>query len=180
MTYCIPGKHRAASAFPVIVRSALVALTVLSAAAVQAADAPEFGRGLGEFRHGDHAAAARSWTVAARTGDAKSQSGLGYLHLFGFGVPQDIDLAVYWYKRAADQNEPEAQAYLGSFYLEGRGVQRDLIEALKWCELATWHGTSRGMSCRESALRQMSTSEMSEGWRRFSEWLNRQPRVAQR
>lgn len=144
------------------------------------AAAQDFSTGLREFYHGDHAAAARIWERPAAGGDAKAQSGMGFLYLFGFGVAQDIDKAVFWYAKAADQNEPEAQAYLGAFYVAGRGVQRDLVQALKWCELAVWYGTSRGMSCREQALRQMSADQMHEGWRLVTEWVDQHPRMAWR
>jgi TPR repeat protein len=160
--------------------AAAVALVVLTALTAAGADAPEFGRGLREFYHGDHAIAARTWQAAAEVGDAKSQSSLGFLYLFGFGVPKDIGTAVFWYRKAADQNEPEAQAYLGTFYVDGTGVERNLVQALKWCELAVWHGASRGMNCRGNALRQMSALEMREGWRLFNEWLEQHPRMAQR
>jgi TPR repeat protein len=157
-----------------------LAFSLLLIFSAEAADAPEFGRGLREYYHGDHAVAAEIWRTAAEAGDAKSQSSLGFLYLFGFGVPKDLATAVHWYKKAADQDEPEAQAFLGTFYVEGRGVERNLVQGLKWCELAVWHGASRGMGCRSNALRQMNSAEMREGWRLFNEWLEQHPRVAQR
>lgn len=144
------------------------------------AAAQDFSTGLREYYHGDHALAARLWLAPAESGDAKSQSGLGFLYLFGFGVPRDIEKAVYWYVKAANQNEPEAQAYLGAFYVSGQGVQRDLVQALKWCELAVWYGATRGMGCREQALRQMTADQMHEGWRLVTEWVDQHPRMAAR
>jgi TPR repeat protein len=131
----------------------------------------DFGRGLSAFYSRDYATALDHWAPLAVAGDPKAQSGLGYLYLFGLGVPYDIEQAVNWYVKAADQGEPEAQAFLGAFYAEGRGVERDLVQALKWCELAIWNGSERGMKCREDAIAKMSADEMRESWRLFNAWV---------
>lgn len=156
------------------------AALVLAAFGATPAASQDFSTGLRAYYHGDHLLAAQIWLEPAERGDAKSQSALGFLYLFGWGVTKDINKAVYWYVRAANQNEPEAQAYLGTFYAQGNGVERNLVEALKWCELAVWYGTSRGMGCREQALRQMSQDQMREGWRLVTEWVDSHPRIARR
>jgi len=41
---------------------------------------------------------------------------LGYMYLYGLGVPQDYNKALYWFKKAAEQGYARAKANLE--YLE--------------------------------------------------------------
>lgn len=50
----------------------------------------------------------------------------------GLGVSQDYEVAVGWFRRAAEQGEALGQANLGWMYENGRGVQRDRVEAVCW------------------------------------------------
>lgn len=38
---------------------------------------------------------------------------LGLLYFFGYGVLQDYDQALHWFKKAAFQGDPEAQYHIG-------------------------------------------------------------------
>ncbi len=46
----------------------------------------------------------------AMQGDAKSQYALGYMYYHGVGAPRNKDLAMSWFKRAADKGQPAAIA----------------------------------------------------------------------
>jgi TPR repeat protein len=48
--------------------------------------------------------AEQQWSVA--------QNRLGEMYEQGLGVPRDLDLAVSWYERAAEQGHPIAQAHV--------------------------------------------------------------------
>lgn len=147
----------------------LAALLILTQPGI--ALAQDFVRGLSAY-YGRHYELARAiWEPLAFAGDARSQSGLGFLYLNALGGDYDLELAVYWYRRAAEQGEPEAEATLGGFYVDGRGVERDLVQALKFCELALWHGAPRGRRCREEAIRQMSVEQVREAWLQFNHWV---------
>ncbi len=50
----------------------------------------------------------------------------------GKDMPQDIIIAVKWYRGATKQGHSEAQNTLGSMYKIGKGVHKNPIEADKW------------------------------------------------
>lgn len=57
----------------------------------------------------------------------------------GFGethVAKDMEQAVRWYKKAADQGEPYAQYRLGGCYANGAGVAKDIEQAVQWYKKA--------------------------------------------
>ena len=57
--------------------------------------------------------------------------GMGQRYQFGSGAfAQDDKLAVDWYKRAADLDQPEALAACGYFYVNGRGTEQDVVLGL--------------------------------------------------
>jgi TPR repeat protein len=62
----------------------------------------------------------------------------------GSGVPRDLDLSVYWYRKAAEQGDPTAQVFLGYLYTVGLGVPQDYSEAARWDQLAASSGSSYG------------------------------------
>ena len=55
---------------------------------------------------------------------------------YGDGTVIDIDLAFYWYKKAAEQEHIEAQVELARCYIYGKGTNKDEAEAKKWFEKA--------------------------------------------
>ncbi|MFV3037882.1 tetratricopeptide repeat protein, partial [Klebsiella pneumoniae] len=54
---------------------------------------------------------------------------VGQFYDFGIGIEEDMEQAVKWYQRAADQDEPRARARLGFCYYCGEGVEQDLKKA---------------------------------------------------
>src|SRR5262249_24472574 len=50
----------------------------------------------------------------------------------GVGVEPDMEQAVTWYTKAADQGFAMAESNLGNLYAWGHGVPRDPAIALKW------------------------------------------------
>jgi hypothetical protein len=77
------------------------------------------------------------WTDRAESGDAAAQYQLGYCHEMGQGVAVDLEAAVHWYLRAANQGHPRSQYHLGlAFAYGGAGVPWDLSESCKWLTLA--------------------------------------------
>ena len=53
----------------------------------------------------------RFWTRLAEEGNAPAQYLLGGMYYNGQGVPQDYQLAVKWYRKAAEQGEADAVSY---------------------------------------------------------------------
>jgi len=75
---------------------------------------------------------ARKFYDEAIKGNATAQTNLGYMYVTGKGVSQDFSQALYWYRKAIEQNEPYAQTNLGAMYRDGQGVSQDFNQALFW------------------------------------------------
>ena len=61
-----------------------------------------------------------------------AQLWLARLYEKGLGVPQDDQLAAYWYLRAAENDDDDAQVGLARLYESGRGVHLNAKEAQRW------------------------------------------------
>jgi hypothetical protein len=81
--------------------------------------------------NGEIALAAR-----AEGGDAKAQYQLGMAYFKGAGVERDLQLALKWIEKAAEQSYGEAQYTLGAMYHGGRGALQSFPLAHKWFERA--------------------------------------------
>lgn len=68
----------------------------------------------------------------ALAGDAAAQLGLGFLYNRGDGVPRNLEQAVHWYHKAANQGNNIGQNQLGVMYAHGDGVPKDSAQAVKW------------------------------------------------
>lgn len=58
----------------------------------------------------------------------------------GRGVARDMEQAVAWYRKAAEQGDPRAQYNLGVCYELGQGVKQDQEKAATWYYNAAKHG----------------------------------------
>ena len=61
----------------------------------------------------------------------------------GVGVTQNDVLAIYWYRKAAEQGVASAQFCLGIKYKLGQGFQQDDTLAQEWFEKAYSNGYPR-------------------------------------
>jgi TPR repeat protein len=57
--------------------------------------------------------------------------------------PIDYQLAMNWYRKAADQHDDSAQNNIGYLYEKGLGVARDYSQAACWYQLAAATGYTR-------------------------------------
>jgi uncharacterized protein len=79
---------------------------------------------------------------AAERGDADAQDDLGLLYRFGAayyqrsGIEQNLEEAVKWFRRAADQGLDRGQFNLALCYLQGTGVPKNPAEAFRWLSKA--------------------------------------------
>jgi len=92
---------------------------------------------------GEYAAAFRRLSPIAEAGDARARFDIGFMHAYGWGVPQNPAEAIAWYRKAADQGLPIAQHFLGLAYVNGEGVQTDEAEAVRWFARAAAQGFSQ-------------------------------------
>ncbi len=60
----------------------------------------------------------------AHKGNATAQTGVAICYSIGMGVEKDEELAVFWWRKAAEQGEATAQSLLGLKYKEAAASQR--------------------------------------------------------
>ena len=82
----------------------------------------------------------RQLLAAARRGTPEAQYALA--SDYDFGRPRDLERAVRWYRRAAEQGHGEAQNLLGECLREGEGAQKSLREAVHWFRQAASQNVS--------------------------------------
>src|SRR3954467_7507135 len=80
------------------------AILLLSFTVCTPAFADGFQDGLTAAQRGDYAGAFKIWLPFAEAGDPASQFNIALLYSTGRGVPQDMILASWWYRMAADRN----------------------------------------------------------------------------
>ena len=79
-------------------------------------------------------------TQEANAGDPLAQHELGLRFLLGEGVPADTSQAVFWIKKAADQNLTSAKYNYAILLINGIGVQWDPFNAFKLFQSAASDG----------------------------------------
>lgn len=79
--------------------------------------------------------------LAADAGDAAAQTEMGASIMNGlYGLPMDVDKALYYTRKAANQGNNGAIYNLGIFYLNGMGVEKDADKARSYFEQAAMQG----------------------------------------
>ena len=93
---------------------------------------------------GDLAESMRAYRAAAEEwNSADAQYELGDCYYFGVGVEQNLEEAVKWYTKSAEQGNASAQTNLGDAYTFGEGVDADRAEAVRWYLKAAKQGDAR-------------------------------------
>jgi TPR repeat protein len=67
---------------------------------------------------------------SAEQGNAENQTILGNIYAAGDGVPEDLTKALFWWEKAAKQNDMEATHHMASALYDGNGVQKNIPEAM--------------------------------------------------
>ena len=91
-------------------------------------------KGLGTER--DPEGAKRAYQTAAEAGNIRAMHNLGVLH----ANARDMNAAIPWFQKAADQGLKDSQFNLGIIYALGSGVKQDLAVSYKWFALAARQG----------------------------------------
>ena len=90
---------------------------------------------------GDVQQALCEYEKLAKKGYVDAQCELGRLYRFGEnGVPVDPEKAVFWLKKAVENNSDEARTLLGQMYFHGDGVTKDHFEAITLTKRAAENG----------------------------------------
>lgn len=95
---------------------ALIALLALNPSVDSWGD---YEAGVAAYERGDYAAAAEEMKVLADRNDPRAQTFLGNLYADGAGVPQNWQIAVHLYKKAATQGHEPAEQILESLGIVG-------------------------------------------------------------
>lgn len=80
--------------------------------------------------------ALQQFEIAAKLGHDLSQYCLASMYYEGMGTVQDVDMAISWYEKAAEQNNIQAQNKLGDIYAK----KRFYSSACKWYKKAANNG----------------------------------------
>jgi hypothetical protein len=110
----------------------------------------------------------------AEEGNAETQIFLGYMYDEGDRVPQDYQVAAFWFGKAAEQGDYGAQTIMGSKYSLGQGVPTDYVLAYMWYQLAAarcddFEGKS-GIQGRDFIAPFMTPAQIAEAQRLAREW----------
>lgn len=97
----------------------------------------------------------------AEAGDVKGMVELAYLYLEGSAVTRNLDLAVRWYRAAAERHHPVAMNNYGWMHEHGIGVERNAAEAARWYRLAAEAGDVTAMTNLGQILKLGLAGEMS-------------------
>jgi TPR repeat protein len=106
------------------IAAALLAL----APAGYADEQTELDAALLAFQRGDVVDALQRYERLATTGSAEAMTQLGYIH----DQSEANELAVRWYRQAAEKGYAAAQHGLGEMYAKGEGVAQDEPVARSW------------------------------------------------
>ena len=109
----------------------------------------------------DEQRARELYLEAARKGSAKAQYVVATMFRFAqYGLKKDMEAAVQWYVKAADQGMPTAQFALGKLLMEGKGVMQDDAAALQWLSLAHVNGSKRAEDYIKHLIKRMDPAEV--------------------
>ena len=130
----------------------------------------DYQKGAEAYERGDYKTALQEWRPFAESGDPQAQFRLGLMYENGWGVNQDGEEAVKWFRRASKQGHARAEQHLaamvgidlkgiaqllragaelgyatsqnnlGSMYRRGYSVPQDYKEAVKWFRKAAEQG----------------------------------------
>lgn len=123
---------------------------------------------------------------AAKNGAAVAQFSLGIMNYPigdpafdgakpGPGVTGNLQQAISWYRRAADQGDFDSLVVLGMAYSEGVGVPQDYVEAHKFFNVAASrvkYADMRGdiMKRRDELAAKMTLTQVAEAQKLAREW----------
>jgi TPR repeat protein len=116
-------------------------------------------------REAQQAAVDRDWERACQ-GSAEAQHDFAERLCEGRGVPRNYEVALEWFRFAAERGYAPAQCKLGMMLFLGRGAPADRIEGCKWILLAVRQGDAEAAKALDTATQRMCPEEIAEARRR--------------
>lgn len=94
--------------------------------------------------------------MATSLADTRARSRPSVSYTNGSGVAKDIEAALMWWRKAAEQGHAVAQYNLGTVFYNGIDVARDYEEAARWFSKAA----SQGDADAQARLNSMREREL--------------------
>ncbi|MDO7833550.1 SPOR domain-containing protein [Sphingobium sp. HBC34] len=104
--------------------------------------------GVDAWQQGDYAKAIAEWRPLAQGGDPDAQFNLGQAYKLGRGVPSDLNVALDWYRKAAQQGHLRAEDNLALLMFQ----QGDRAAAIPYLQRASARGEPRAQYIVGTAL----------------------------
>ena len=79
---------------------------------------------------------------AVEKNNSESQYYLALMYYYGYGIPEDKNIAVELLKKASENGNADAQGALGLAYSNGNGVAQDRAQAVHWWQKAAEQGNA--------------------------------------
>ena len=98
-------------------------------------------KGIAAYSIGNYEGAIAEWQPLAENGNAEGQFWLATLYSNGMGVPQSDEIALKWFRLAADQEHAGAQYNIGLMHANGWGLDMSVEEAKRWYQRAAENGS---------------------------------------
>ena len=100
------------------------------------------------------------FSKAAEIGDPAGQFFLGYLYLYGHGVPKNTEIAMRWLRASADSGVDVAQVLIGSQLMFSPQVG-DKIDAYKYLNLASAQGNKIAEKQRDDLEKTLTVEQLA-------------------
>ncbi|MEJ2141468.1 MAG: tetratricopeptide repeat protein [Gammaproteobacteria bacterium] len=94
------------------------------------------------YERGEYHLAKRLLLPLANKDHTESQFYMGMIYDIGLGVERNANIAVSWYRKAAEKGYHHAQHNLAVAYANGDGVLANIEKALRWWERAARQGNT--------------------------------------
>jgi TPR repeat protein len=102
----------------------------------------ELARAVAAYKRKDYASAFDQFKNLAEKEYSPAESNLGAMYAEGLGVEKDAQKAVFWWRKAAKENDPKAVYNLAMAYSDGKGVDKDDKQAVYWFRKAAYMGSN--------------------------------------
>jgi uncharacterized protein len=116
-----------------------IALAALALSLITAPAVADVKAGVDAWSRGEYEAAVKQWRDPALKGDADAQFNMGQAYKMGRGVKTDLNVALDWYKKAAEQGHLQASDSYGHLL----HYQGKVVESLPYLQTSSDRGDPR-------------------------------------
>jgi uncharacterized protein len=113
----------------------------------------------------------------AKTGSASDKFKLAEKFQKGTGRLKDINKAIKWYEKSAEQGSVQAQANLWRIYADGVGIMSDYVKAYMWAAIAGVNGFERAGTMRMMVESKMSAEQIEKSKKMARQWLKKYSKI---